>query len=66
MSDDHRVKSRPVGMELFDVKPVLVGGDSSDSKNKAWLTRQQHIDAVRYWNRIITKMRKVDASSSSD
>jgi hypothetical protein len=61
--DDHRAKSRPVGMELFDVKPVLVGGDPRDSKNKAWLTRRQHIDAVRYWNRIIAEMRKAGQGS---
>ncbi len=58
--DGQRTKSRPVGMELFDVKPVLVGGDPHDPKNKAWLTRRQHIDAVKYWNRIIAEMRKTD------
>jgi hypothetical protein len=44
---------RPLGMELFDIRPVMLGGDPADLKNKAWLTREQHIEAVRYWNRVI-------------
>ena len=56
--DSQGAKSRPIGMEIFDIKPVLVGGDPHDPKNKAWLTRRQHIDAVRYWNRMIAEMRK--------
>jgi len=49
--------SRPLGMELFEIKPVLVGGSATDPQNKTWLTRQQHIEAVRYWNRIIRDLR---------
>lgn len=54
---DHHGKPRPVGMELFDVTPAMVGGDPLDPKNKTWLTRRQHIEAVRYWNRIIMETR---------
>ena len=48
---------RPLGMELFEISPVILGGDPVDPKNKVWLTRQQHFEAVRYWNRIIQKLR---------
>ena len=50
-------RGRAAGMELFEIKPVIVGGDPVDPKNKTWLTRQQHIEAVRYWNRVIRDLR---------
>lgn len=52
-----RGNRRPVGMELFDITPVLIGGDPVDPKNKVWLTRRQHIEAVKYWNRVIAEIR---------
>lgn len=51
---------RPQGMELFDIKPVILGGDPCDPNNKVWLTRPQHIEAVRYWNRVIFELRTND------
>ncbi len=39
--------------EIFEIKPVILGGSPTDPSNKVVLNRQQHIDAVRYWNRII-------------
>lgn len=47
-----------LGMELFHITPIVLGGDPEDPKNRAWLTRRQHIEAVRYWNRIIREHRK--------
>jgi len=44
-------------MELVELKPVILGGDPKDPKNKAWLTRQQHFEFVRYWNKIISDLR---------
>lgn len=49
---------RPKGMELFEIKPIIVDGDPSSAENKVWLTRQQHFEAVRYWNRLINDLRK--------
>ena len=52
---------RPVnfkGMEVFDVRPVVLGGSAKDPTNKVILTRKQHIEAVRYWNRVIAQMDK--------
>jgi hypothetical protein len=45
-------------MELFEITPVILGGDPVDPKNKTWLTRQQHFEAVRYWNRVIHELRE--------
>jgi hypothetical protein len=49
--DHHR------GKELFEIKPVILGGSPVDPANKVWLSRQQHIAAVRHWNRIIKSLR---------
>jgi hypothetical protein len=46
-------KGRPPASELFDVHPVVLGGEPSDPKNKVWLSRSKHIEAVRYWNGVI-------------
>jgi len=44
-------------MELFELRPVIVGGDPVSPENKAWLTREQNFEAVRYWNRIVRSLR---------
>ena len=51
-------RSRPQGMELFEVTPIMLGGDPNDPQNKTWLTRAQHFEAVRYWNRVIRELRQ--------
>lgn len=48
-----RSNPRAVGMEIFEIKPILLGGDPADLANKTLLTRQQHFEAVRYWNGVI-------------
>jgi len=45
------------GMEIFEVTPILAGGSPVDPTNKVLLTREQHIEAVRYWNQVIKKLR---------
>lgn len=52
-----RANPQIAGMEIFEIKPVLLGGDPVAPENKTVLTRQQHIEAVRYWNNMIRKMR---------
>lgn len=49
---------RPKGMELFEITPIIVGGDPDSAHNKVWLTRQQHFEAVRYWNKIVGELRR--------
>jgi len=46
-------------MEIFEITPVVVGGSSTDPENKTVLTRHQHIEAVRYWNKIVKELREV-------
>lgn len=50
--------SRSKGMELFEVTPIAVGGDPVSLANKTWLTREEHFEAVRFWNRTIKIQRK--------
>jgi hypothetical protein len=52
---------RPPGVELVEVKPVILGGDPTDPANKAFVTRKQHFELVRYWNRIISQLRSEQA-----
>lgn len=47
---------RPAGMEIVEIHPVILGGDPIDPSNKTWVTRQQHFELVRYWNRVIREM----------
>jgi hypothetical protein len=43
---------------LVEIKPTIVGGSPTDPQNKAWVTRQQHFELVRYWNRVIAERRR--------
>lgn len=52
------VADRPPGLEIFEIKPVILGGDPVDAGNKMLLTREQHIEAVRYWNGFICDLRR--------
>lgn len=56
--------SRPLGLELFHIRPVIVGGNPSDPQNMAWLTRRQHIEATRYWNRAISEARRAKGAAA--
>ena len=58
MTNAANSQKRPLGMELIEVTPLILGGDPVDPKNKAWITRQQHFEAVRYWNRVIQQLRE--------
>lgn len=57
-----RDRERLAGKEIFEIKPVMLGGSPTDPANKTALTRQQHIEAVRYWNKIISDLRKQQAA----
>jgi len=47
------------GREIFDVTPVILGGNPADASNKSLLTRVQHMKVVVYWNRFIRNMQQV-------
>lgn len=46
-----------MGMEIFEITPIILGGSPTDPANKTALTRRQHIDACRYWNEKIQELR---------
>jgi len=52
------------GKEIFELQPVILGGHPTDPANKVVLTREQHIQAVRYWNKVIHDLRSRDAVST--
>lgn len=45
--------SQLAGKEIFEIKPIILGGSPTDCANKIILTRREHIEAVRYWNKLI-------------
>ncbi len=54
-----KVESSPfAGKEIFEIKPVILGGSPTDSANKVTLTREEHIEAVHYWNKLIRDLKK--------
>jgi hypothetical protein len=57
---DWRIRDRQhlAGKEIYEIKPVILGGSPTDPANKTTLTRQQHIEAVCYWNKMILELRK--------
>jgi len=46
------------GKEIFEIKPIILGGSPTDSANKIALSRKKHIQAVNYWNSVIKKLKK--------
>lgn len=48
----------PDDREVFEITPLVLGGDPTDASNKVVLTRIEHIEAVRYWNSVIRQLRK--------
>jgi len=59
VSANNRFVSREsrVGREIFEIKPIILGGSPTDPANKAFLTRDEHIKAVAYWNRMLRSLR---------
>ena len=43
--------------EDVDIQPIILGGDPTDSRNKCILSRDEHIRAVVYWNKIVREAR---------
>ena len=39
------------------ITPLIFGGPPADPANLALLTRAQHVEVVRYWNRIIRDLK---------
>lgn len=50
------------GKEVFDIQPLVLGGNPLDPANKAVISRAEHIELVRYWNRIVRDLRDQQGS----
>lgn len=58
-SDIRRQKRQKLtGLEIFNITPIILGGSPTDPENKTTLTRQQHIEACRYWNKVVKELRE--------
>jgi hypothetical protein len=57
MSGTVRREKELAGKEVFEVHPIILGGNPTDPANKTVLTREQHINAVVYWNREIRRLK---------
>jgi hypothetical protein len=55
-------EARPRGAELFYIVPIILGGSPTASENIIFLNRAEHIQAVRYWNKIIDDLRNQQQS----
>lgn len=53
------------GLEIFEITPIILGGSPTDPENKTALTRKQHIEACRYWNKTIKELRDKSVASDS-
>ena len=49
------------GLEIFEITPIILGGSPTDPENKTTLARQQHIEACRYWNKVVKELREQQA-----
>jgi hypothetical protein len=58
-SSEQPPKSKPMlrGKEIFEIQPVILGGSPTDLENKMALTRDQHMELVRYWNKVLNDLR---------
>lgn len=57
-SDIRRRDPQMRGMEVFEITPIILGGDPTDPQNKTLLSRGQHFEAVRYWNGVVADLRQ--------
>jgi len=63
----HEEKNRPPqaydGKEIFEIQPIILGGHPTDPANKFVLTREEHIQAVRFWNKVIAQERRKNVAA---
>ncbi len=54
----HRERTQLYGLEIFEITPIILGGNPTDPENKATLTRKQHTEACKYWSKIVRNYRE--------
>ncbi len=59
MSDEY-TNGLPLDSEVWEIIPVILGGDPTDDSNKTVVSREKHIELVRWWNRKIADMRRYE------
>lgn len=59
-----RSRSSLRGKEIFFVTPIKLGGSPTDLGDRIVLDREAHIQAVRYWNAVIRKLKQTGAATS--
>ena len=47
-----RQDAKLVGKIKWYIKPIIFGGDPQAAENMAWLSFDQHIKAVKWWNKL--------------
>jgi len=50
------------GKQIFHITPVMLGGSPTDPANKVVLTIEEHIQAVRFWNKVVAQHRTKHSS----
>jgi hypothetical protein len=43
--------------EIWEIQPIIAGGDPNDENNKVIVSRRKHIELVRWWNAKIAEHR---------
>ncbi|MGO8704301.1 MAG: SMI1/KNR4 family protein [Candidatus Brocadiia bacterium] len=69
MKAPHREPSsatpRCKGKQIFEITPVILGGSPTDPANKTLLSKEDHIKAVTFWNKIVADIRGRRADSGA-
>lgn len=54
--DQVRPDNRYEGKVKWYIKPIIFGGDPAAGENMTWLSLEQHVAAVKWWNDLYQKM----------
>ena len=53
-----RADQRFIGKIRWFIKPLVFGGDPSVETNTAWLTVDEHVEAVKWWNQFYRDVKR--------
>lgn len=52
-----RADAKLAGKIKWYIQPIVFSGSPSDPKNMAWISHDQHVEAVVYWNKMYRDLR---------
>lgn len=52
-SEAHAPPAQTLGEEMHHIHPLILGGDPESADNLINVSRQGHVELVRWWNRLI-------------